>query len=626
MQRWATVPVTLVRAVEPDGRVTLRDEGGILATGRVVRADAWPAPPQPFTPLEDARPSPCPYAAAELFHGPAFRMLSGLRTGSRGASADLDAAKAARVPGPIGPALLDAGLHATPRHAPELWWGDRAAGMLAYPSAIERLSFFGPTPRDGMVRIEVRALPFDAQGRARSRLQWIADGRVWAEMELADVLFPKGALGNAPALARQAFLRDRKPAPGVRLSRAENGASRLSAREVAASNWLPGTLESLYGVSGNPADMARAIAAKEHAAAQLGVHPGVVTVEGDVARCAGAPLNPVPLSVGRDGNDWVVSGTVPAAPDIAPLKAFWRSRLGTGDWPVEDLFSALAAEFVGQVRVAEPEQLARIRDRGALFLGNHQVAVESLTFTLVAAALTGRPILTVAKAEHRNTWLGSLLALSGSAPGLCLPQMMLLFDREDPAAMLGLVEQACDAVRRDGMSIMVHAEGTRSLSCRAPVSRLSGVFLDLAARLEVPIVPVRFAGALPVEPAPERLEFPLGFARQDIHIGAPLWPDDLASLPLAERKRAVLDAINVTGPGLTGECPNEPRPDFEAAARAIASTQGLALPRAATLQAVSNAIPCDRPLARLARSIAAGEGVEEADPWLSALAGWFRNQ
>ncbi|MFP5512116.1 MAG: beta-ketoacyl synthase N-terminal-like domain-containing protein [Alphaproteobacteria bacterium] len=626
VQRWATVPVTLVPEVEPNGRVTLRDDGGILATGRVIRAEEWPAPPQPFAPLEDARPSPCPYAAAELFHGPAFQILSGLQVGSRGASADLDAAKAARVPGMLGPALLDAGLHATPRHAPELWWGDRAAGMLAYPSAIERLNVFGPTPRDGMVLIEVRALPLDGQGRARSRLQWIVGGRVWAEMELADVLFPKGALGNAPALARQAFLRDRKAAPGVRLSRFDDGVTRLSAREVAASNWLPGTLETLYGVSGNPTDMARAIAAKEHAAARFAVHPGVVKVEGDVARCSGAPLNPVTLSVMRDGSDWVVAGEPSAAPDVAPLKDFWRSHLGTGDWPVEDLFSALTGEFVGKVRVAEPDQFARIRERGALFLGNHQVAVESLTFTLVAAALTGRPILTIAKAEHRHTWLGSLLALSGSAPGLRLPQMMMLFDREDPAAMLGLMEQAREAVRRDGMSIMVHAEGTRSLSCRMPVSRLSGVFLDLAAGLEIPIVPVRFAGALPAEPAPERLEFPLGFARQDIHIGGPLWPEDLASLPLAERKRAVLDAINGTGPAPASERPNEPRPDFEVAARAIASTRGLSLPRAAILQAVLNAIPGDRPLASLARGIAAGEDAREAGPWLSALAGWFRTQ
>ncbi|WP_199902091.1 1-acyl-sn-glycerol-3-phosphate acyltransferase, partial [Azospirillum sp. B506] len=627
VQRWVTVPATLLPETAPDGRVTLRQGGETVASGRVVRAAdreaGWPDPPPPFPPLDNPRPTPCPYGAGELFHGPAFQILSDLRTGSQGATAMLDAARAARVPGPIGPALLDAGLHAMPRHAPELWWGDGAAGMLAYPSSIERLRFFGPTPRDGMVRIEVRALPLDPQGRARSRLQWLTGDRVWAEMELADVLFPKGALGKAPALARRAFLRDRKAAPGVRLSRFDTGTSRLNAREVAASNWLPGTLESIYAVSGTPAGMARAIAAKEHAAEQFGVHPGSVTVEGDTARCPAAPLTPIPLSIVQEGADWLVTGRAPAAPDLAPLQRFWRSHLGTGDWAVEDLFLALASEFIGQVRVAEPDQLARIRQRGALFLGNHQVAVESLTFALVGAALTDRPILTVAKAEHRDTWLGSLLTLCGKSPELRLPRMMMLFDREDPAAMLGLIEQARDAVTRDGLSIMVHAEGTRSLSCRTPVTRLSGVFLDLAAKLGIPIVPIRFAGALPVDPAPERLDFPLGFARQDIHIGRPLWPEELASLPLAERKKTVLDAINSAGPAAADEGPNEPRPAFEASAKALATTRGLSQPSAATVQAILNAIPPDRPLAHLARRIAAGEATDASDPWLSALAGWF---
>ena len=626
MQRWASVPLTVIPEASSEGRVVLRDGDDILASGRVIHAEDWPVPPPPFPPLADARPMPCPYAAAELFHGPAFQILSGLRVGPNGASAVLDAGKAARVPGLIGPALLDAGFHATPRHAPETWWGDRAAGMLAYPSHIERLSFFGPTPPDGPVSVEVRPLPLDSHGRARSRLQWQVDGRVWAEMDLADALLPKGTLGTAAAPDRQAFLRDRAAVPGIRLSRLDGGASRLTGREVAASNWLPGTLEAIYGVSGNPAEMARIIAAKEHVAAQLRVHPSQITVDEDVARCALAPFATTPLSIARDGVDWVVGGNVPAAPDLSLVRAFWRSHVGAGDWPVDDLFSALVAEFVGQVRVAEPGQLARLRERGALFLGNHQVAVESLTFTLVASALIGRPIFTVAKAEHRHTWMGSLLALCGEYPGIRLPQMMMLFNREDPAAMLGLAEQAGRAITQAGMSMMVHVEGTRSLSCRTPVSRLSGLFLDLAAKLGVPIVPVRFAGALPVDPAPERLDFPLGLARQDIHIGRPLWPEELASLPLAERKKAVLDAINGTGPAFAAEIPNQPRPDFEASALAMASTLHLAPARAVIMRAVLNRIPADRPLARLARRVAMGESEAETDPWLAALAGWCRVQ
>lgn len=624
--RWAGVPLTLTPEVEPDGLVRLHDGNGVLATGRVMRAADWPPPPRPLPPLVDCPPAPCPYAAAELFHGPAFQLVAGLHSEPGGAFADLDAAKAARIPGEIGPALLDAGLHLTSRHAPERWWGAAAAGMLAYPSHIERLCFFGPTPRDGTVRVEARALPLDAQGRARSRLQWLWNGSVWAEMEMVDALLPKGALGKAPALDRQAFLRDRAAVPGVRLSRCDNGASRLSPREVAASNWLPGTLEAIYGVSGSHSHMARAIAAKEHAAERLGVHPGWIELDGDIARCAVAPLNPMALTIATDDADHVVSGELSAIPDIAPLQAFWRSRLGEGDWPVDDLFSALAAEFVGQVRLAAPEHMARIRDRGALFLGNHQVAVESLTFTLVVGALTGRTIFTVAKAEHRHSWMGRLLDLCAAYPGIALPPMMMPFNREDPAAMLGLAQQAAQSITRAGMSMMVHVEGTRSLACRQPVSRLSGLFLDLAAKLEVPVVPVRFAGALPVDTAPARLDFPVGFARQDIHVGRPLWPEDLAHLPLAERKKTVLEAINGTGPALDGEIPNPPRPDLEAAATALATKCRLAPTSAAIMQAVLNRVPADRPLARLARRVAQDDPEAEGDPWLRALAAWCRTQ
>jgi ribosomal protein S18 acetylase RimI-like enzyme len=48
-------------------------------------------------------------------------------------------------------------------------------------------------------------------------------------------------------------------------------------------------------------------------------------------------------------------------------------------------------------------------------------------------------------------------------------------------------------------SFFVHCDGTRSRSCRTPVQRLSSLFLDMAVELDVPVVPVRFIGGLPVE-------------------------------------------------------------------------------------------------------------------------------
>lgn len=111
---------------------------------------------------------------------------------------------------------------------------------------------------------------------------------------------------------------------------------------------------------------------------------------------------------------------------------------------------------------------------------------------------------------------------------------------------------------KEGLSLLVHVEGTRSLRCRQPVVRMSGALLALAIQARLPIVPVRFTGGLPVETAPARLDFPIGYAKQDIYIGTPIAPAVLAALPLDERKRAVLEAMNAPMPSApipAGRCP-----------------------------------------------------------------------
>jgi hypothetical protein len=90
---------------------------------------------------------------------------------------------------------------------------------------------------------------------------------------------------------------------------------------------------------------------------------------------------------------------------------------------------------------------------------------------------------------------------------------------------------------------MVHVEGTRARSCREPVTRVSSVFTDLAVELNMPVIPVRFVGGLPVDPVPERLEFPFEGGQQDIVIGRPITPAELRELPLRERSRVVIEAI-----------------------------------------------------------------------------------
>ncbi len=47
---------------------------------------------------------------------------------------------------------------------------------------------------------------------------------------------------------------------------------------------------------------------------------------------------------------------------------------------------------------------------------------------------------------------------------------------------------------------------------------MSGTLIDMALAANVPIVAVRFVGALPVEVMEKRLDFPLGMAKEDIYV------------------------------------------------------------------------------------------------------------
>ena len=102
---------------------------------------------------------------------------------------------------------------------------------------------------------------------------------------------------------------------------------------------------------------------------------------------------------------------------------------------------------------------------------------------------------------------------------------------------------------------MVHVEGTRAHSARHRVTKMSGVFCDLAIGAGVPVVPVRFSGGLPIEPVAEKLEYPVGMGRQDYWLGTPILPEELAALPYKARIERVTAAIGALGADPDGETP-----------------------------------------------------------------------
>jgi hypothetical protein len=105
---------------------------------------------------------------------------------------------------------------------------------------------------------------------------------------------------------------------------------------------------------------------------------------------------------------------------------------------------------------------------------------------------------------------------------------------------------------------------------------MSSAFIDLALAVGAPIIPVRFVGGLPVEEVGARLEFPVGFGRQDYWIGTPILPERLAAMPYKDRKATVLAAMNALGPELAGERPIAPDPPFEQLVHAWIARTGAA--------------------------------------------------
>ena len=526
-------------------------------------------------PLSGGVVQPDPYASGALFHGPAFQLVTELTLGDTGASAYLDCARAPKDPAARRVVILDAALHAIPHDGLHGWDPTLPADRAAYPRRIESARIAQHMP-EGRARAEVRYLGKDEHGQARSRVVLIdeSSGRAVMDLILVEVLLPKGPIGAASPSDRAAFLQG-QPRPGVALSQPlEDGTTRLLLRDIAVSNWLPGTLERVYQLPVG-ADLPSEIAQRDHVASLAGCHPRHVRVRGEHAVALTEPLMRHDLAIVRDEAGVSVRSRGPARLDVAPVRSFWRKLLGgashgrpLGKWPGEELHLALIERFMGRLRVADPDALAKIHGRSVLFLGNHQVGIESLLFGIAASALVGTPTTTLAKQEHKESWLGQLIEQSFAWPELSrAPSVIAFFDRQDPSSLPRIIGELGESMKRpEGQSVMIHVEGTRQTAGGKRVEKMSGVFVDLALTLGAPIVPVRFSRGLPREEAESRLEFPVGLGRQDYDLGTPILPEELAKLPYKERTERVMQAINATGVAHEDELPCLPDPMLAARA------------------------------------------------------------
>ena len=590
------------------------DTGDELARG-MVETGAYAAAPSRWTVPQDLPTQPDPYESGDLFHGPAFQVLTDLRRGPGVAIGTLQIERSSVPVGTLAPVLLDGATHVVPHDHLRDWGAEVPADSVAYPARLTELTLYGPTPTGGTVTV-IAKLDGHVGGLPRLRLQWSTPLGVWAEATLLEAPFPLGPIGTAPPASRKAFLAHRAYRPDVRLSQAVSDTSVLDIADIDRSDWLPGTVAHIYG-SSTPAEIVR----KEHIAHTTaipgaGVHPG--SLPGSM------PLLRAEVPVSAQGDE-IRAHTVDLGLDLAPVVDWWADHFGARGWPTEDLYYSLIEKFVRHVFIPSPTAFEAIRGKPALFLANHQTAVESLLFSIVASSLIGSPTVTVAKVEHKQTWVGHLIQHGFSWPGITDPGVVTYFDRADKASMMGVIAELYQGLASGTKSAMVHVEGTRSFDCTSPVSVMSGKFVDLALEANVPIVPVRFSGGLPRTALQTRTEFPIGMGRQDIWLGRPMLPAELAPMPYGDRKNAVLKAINALGPSADLEQPLLPDPEFADRVHTWQQTAGCSEEHAGLWVCLQDVDSPSEPIARLLKAAETGTlelSSSAEDQWLGTVAQW----
>ena len=279
-----------------------------ITTAQIETGPPATEPPTRFAALADPRPVADLYQSSELFHGPAFQYLVSLHTDGAGvgATGTLDAGRGTVPPGLLHPGLLDAATHSIP-HA-DLWQRARAGDpdLLGFPHRIAWLRAFEPLPHSGRIEAETRFAGFDDEDPALPAfdVQLCERTRVLLDFRLVVMLLPAGRVARVAPQLRRAYLRDRRYVPELLLSTSADSVTTVRREDVEAFDAPPGTVAAVYGLPpGAPGrEHVGRIAAKEHLARRLNVHPGLVEVDDDLrtARIAADPSNSVALDIHRD--------------------------------------------------------------------------------------------------------------------------------------------------------------------------------------------------------------------------------------------------------------------------------------------------------------------------------------
>jgi 3-hydroxymyristoyl/3-hydroxydecanoyl-(acyl carrier protein) dehydratase len=521
--------------------------GEALAEASFEFAEEFPLGPRAVPPLQEGEPQGNPYESGLFEAGPSWQVITELVLGGDGASAVLDPTHAS--PGAaLHPAFIEAALQTLLPRNGRFWSALPLEGALR-PAAIEAAEFFRPPKRlMGPVRLESR-LESIADGKVYTRHTFIHDNRTCAQFKAVFALTEPTPWDRLPRSAKRALVSGKGFDPGMlHTSTDEKGQTVVPAELASAPE---GLWRVLYGLSADE-DLCLGVALREHVARLAHGHPrwvhiaeegGVLTAESETT-----PGLRYALLVKKSRNKRLIANAELPKVKLDEGITLLRERWGISErWLCEDLFRGLIGRFGGSIIAEDPKGLAALSGRGVLYLANHQLDLESILFVVAMTVVTGSTTQVMVRDEARDSYFGCLFFLLAGRGDLRDPKLFALVQRQDIAGMWRAFQAYLDKVRDEKMSFLVHVEGAHKERAREPVGRVSAALVDSAVERGIPIVPVRFAGSLPIEPLGAHPEFPSALGPGHAIMGSPIMAEDLLRYPSKARCEMVCRAINTLG-------------------------------------------------------------------------------
>jgi len=545
-------------------------------TARIRFANTYPLAPKTQVPrLEMGYPVKAPYKTGQLFHGPGLQLMDKLVLGTNGADCIVRCESRGVPYGSVHPGLLDAALHCMPSQQMHLWFPKTGEGNIAFPMELSELAFYRDLPRTGFVH--VRARTNHLANRYFPIIQfWIFEGtQLAAEFSLKLLLVPKGPLVNISPISWKRFLKRSGHISGLVFG-SDTGTLRQARKEnIKAMDWLPGTIASVFRVSESEKNFYTKVALKAHAGDLMAIHPSRVSFEPATGSCRNLPLNRLSVSATETKAFIETAHKGIEALDLSSVKTYWHEKIGVKHSILSDLFEGFVIKFIRRIVLESPDEIQACQGKPVMFMSNHQTGVETPLMAIFLGYLFNSPIYGITNKEQQNGILGHLNQLVKNSAGTRLPFHMRVFDQEKRLQLSQILYEIADKIKTEAASLYIACEGRRAFRAGHKITQLSSLFIDFLIEHQIPVVPIRFTGGLPVKGPDIYYDFPYGYGQQDIYLGRIIRPETLADLAYGQRPEFILDRINSLGPELEKETPLGPDKNFETRVNTLSKALGI---------------------------------------------------